>query len=401
MRGEPQAGVFIPQLKLSTVLLMLLAQFSDCAGALFPERAFEARRLPISIRAVEEVASLGEDDFVVTSIVHPTAMAVARVRGGQEESVASTPALFPYDLSSSVIATERAWWFSRYGVEGMIASVFFVVSDGAIRETRVNVPRYDRALWLPVRGAEPRGMFVAVDEEQHALVVTEVTPAGSKPRGAFPWPEEGAMRTLENDRWSAEPLGDGRVAIVGIDAAGETLMLRIVGEGEPVESPIPCASGMVTPFHTAVDASGRLAVAGLSQKRAVIAILLDADRPQDARCRVISAPDEVAARQGFGTPSVVWTGEHFVAGWIREDGTVRASQLGNLRAPPPVIDVAEGADVDRPLRRLVYSENEYVTFVWNDRGGDVVQRRLPATLNGYAFLSELRELSLVRRLGPL
>lgn len=342
--------------------------------------------------------ALGEDDFVVTSLVHPTGMAVARVRVGQEESVASTPALHPYDLSAAVFPTERGWWFSRYGQEGIVASVFFAVSDGATRETRVNVPRRDRAVWLPVRGAEPRGLYVAVDEDQHTLLVTEVTPAGLKPLASFPWPEEGSMRTLENDRWSAEPLGDGRVAIIGIDAIDDTLKLRVIGAGEPVESPIPCASGMATPFHTAVGASGRLAIAGLSNKREVIAILLDADQPRAARCRVVSAPGELAARQGFGTPAVVPAGETFIAGWIREDGTVRASDLRDLRAAPPIVDVAEDADVDRPLRQLFSSDGESVTFVWKDRGGDIMQRRLPATLNGYALLAWLRQANVVRRL---
>ena len=391
-------------MKLSGLLLVLLTQFSDCAGrvcSLDPEDAFDARRVAVAIRSVEEVAPLGEDDFVVTSMVHPTGMAVARVRGGREESVAATPALFPYDLSPSVYAAERGWWFSRQGQEGNVSRVFFAVGgagDDAVRQTRVVVPRSDRAVWLPVRGSEARGMYVAIDEERHELVVTAVMPAGLTAMGAFPWPEDGAMRTLENDRWSAEPLGGGRIAIIGIDAVDEaTLQLRIVGGAEPREAAIPCAERIAFPFDTAVDASGRVSVVGLSEKRDVVAMLVDADQPRSARCRVISAPGERAARPGFGTPSVAWTGAAFVAGWIGEDGSVRACELGDLRTAPAIVDVAEDADVERPLRQLVYGDGELVTFVWKQRGGDIMRRRLPATLSGYAFAADVWRAGFLRR----
>jgi hypothetical protein len=118
-------------------------------------------------------------------------------------------------------------------------------------------------------------------------------------------------------------------------------------------------------------------------------MLLDVDQPQSARCRVISAPDETAAKPPFGTPSVLWTGEGFVTAWIRADGKVRACELGSFREPPLIIDVGEDADVDRPLRQLLYSDAEYVTFIWKERGGGFVERRMPKNVTGHAFATDL------------
>ena len=320
-------------------------------------------------------------------------MELTRVRSNHEEMIASTPALLPYDLKPSVFSKEGRWWFSRQGDEGLVSSVFFVAGEGdRIQQTRVKLPRKSPLVWLPLRGDSPRGLEISVADEQPALLIDEVTPAGVKPLGAFPWWETGFQRTLLSSRWSAEALGDGRIAIVAVDGPpeGMTLRLRIVGgEKDPVESPIPCSVAIDYPLATAASPSGMLAVVGVSKEGRVVAMVVDVDQPQSTRCRVISEPGEIAATPPLGTPSVVWAGDGFVAAWIRDDGTVRAGELGSLRVSPLIIDVGEEADVDHPLRQLIHADGETVTFVWRERAAGFVIRRMPRCLTGYAFASEL------------
>jgi hypothetical protein len=397
MRKRTQKSVLIPPLKISSLLLMLLAQFHGCAGflcSLKPGDEFDPRPLSISIRSVEEIVPLAEDDFIVTSLVHPTAMNVTRIVSNDEGTVASTPALSPYDQSPSVVPTERGWWFSRQGNEGRLASVFFVVSDGSIQQSRVRLLQNEPAIWLPIEGEKPRGVQVSVVRQQPSLILDEVTPSGVKRIGAFAWWQTGLTETLPVSRWSAEALTGDRVAVVALDGPVDavTLRMRIVGGGAAVEADLPCTTPMVRLLATAVDGADRLAVVGLSKKGEVVAMLVDADRPAAARCRIISSPAEAAAAPTLGTPSVIWTGDTFVAAWIRDDGTVRAAELGNLTAAPLVVDIGGGADVERPLRQLVHRDADFLTFIWKDRTYGFVTRRVPKNLGGYAFAVDLLEL---------
>jgi len=378
------------------MLLLLLAQFSGCASVLCSLSIGGepgSRSVPIAIPAVEEIMPLSWEDFVVVASPSrmPTAMAIIRVRFNQEELIASTPALFPSHPSRSVFPKEGGWWFSRQGNEGLVSRVFFVVSDESLQQTRVQLPRQYPLVWLPIPGQKPRGVQVSVAKKQPALLIDEVTPSGVKPMGAFHWWQTGMVQTLLSSRWTAVALRGDRVAIVAVDGPPEelTLKLRVLGGAEAVESVLPCAVAIDYPLATAVDGSDRIAVVGLSKAGEVVAMIVDADQPQSARCRVISASGETAARPPFGTPAVVWAGDRFVSAWIADDGTVRACELGNLGVPPSIIDIGQGADVDRPLRQLLHSNDEFITFVWKERGGGFVQRRMTKHLNGHAFLMDL------------
>jgi hypothetical protein len=379
-------------LKISSLLLLFLAQFPGCAGSLCslkPGPEFDPRPLSISIRSVEDIVPLAPDDFIVTSLVHPTAMNVTRIVSNDEGLVASTPALFPYDQSPSVVPTEHGWWFSRQGNEGSVPSVFFVVSDGSVHQSRVKLLRNEPAVWLPVQGPDPRGVQVSVAREQPSLIFDEVTPSGVKRIGAFAW--TAPMQTLPVSHWAAEGLTGERIAVVALDGPVDdvTLRLRIVGGTAPVETDLPCTTAIVRLLATAVDGADRMAVVGLSKKHEVVAMLVDVDRPDAARCRIISLPQEAAAAPALGSPSVIWTGEAFVAAWIRDDGTVRACELGSLHAAPLVVDIGGGADLERPLRQLVHSDADFLTFIWKDRAAGFATRRMPKNLSGYAFAMDL------------
>lgn len=372
--------------------MFVLAQLSGCASFFCPVSPQDDAPQPIGIArlSVEDVVPLSRDDFVVTALTHPTAMAIIRLRTGLEESIASTPSLSPYDLSASVFPADNGWWFSRQGDEGSVSRAFFVISNGAIQETRVNLPRHDQNAWLPLRGSEPRGVFVSVSDDPRTLQIREVKPSGSRLLGAFPWRETGPKRTLVNSRWSAEALSDGRIAVVTSDEAGDeqTIKLRVVG-GAAVDAALPCTVPIDHPIDTAVDGAGRLAVVGLSKDGRVVAMMTQLNPLQPGRCRVISAPDEKAASPPYGTPSVVWAGETFVAAWIRDDGTVRACELRHLDPAPLVVNIGGDANLEHPLRQLVHRTADEVVFVWRTRSGEIVQRWMPPNVVAHTVAFEL------------
>lgn len=201
------------------------------------------------------------------------------------------------------------------------------------------------------------------------------------------------MVRRHDSRWSAESLGDGRYVVAAIDGPpGETaLQVRMVGGEAASDAVVPCSLAD-QPIDTAVGPTGRLAVVGLSEKNEVVGVMLDVDHPRSAQCRVLSAAGEVAARPGYGTPTIVWAGDRFIAAWVRDDGTVRACELDELQSSRVIVDIAREAHVGRPLRQLLQAGADTVTFTWRDRSGDLFTRELPNELTAYALAMEFRSL---------
>jgi len=396
LRQECSDGLF-PPLRLFHALFVMLAQLSGCAGIICSpavEEVHAPRRLPIFIRDVEDIALLPNDELIVVSRRVPTATDVTLIGRLGVQGVAEFPELVSAEPGPAIL-NAGSWWLSRMGEHDAGASLFFVSAGEQILQKEVKLVGTP-LLWMPVRGPEPRGLLVFVDIEQPALIIQEGTPAGLKPLASFPWWQDGTHLTIWPSRlWSAESLDASRYVIAAIDGprGDRSLRMRTVGGGAPTELALPCKFAD-QPIATAVDGSGRLAIVGLSEEKEVLALIADVDRPGPAECRAISPANEVIAGHPSATPTVVWTGNRFIAAWIRNDGRIRACDLRELRAPPLIADIGEDADSGRPLRQLVQTNAnaETVTFLWRDRSGNFIAREVPADLRAYALLPELRRL---------
>ena len=378
-------------MKIVGTLAVLLAQLSNCAGFFCP-MASDPGPAPIAVRhgLVQDIVPLGRGEHLVTTMTHPTGMAMTRLRHGDEESVTATPPLFPYSMSPSIVVTaDGKWWFSRYGIERSGAAVFFAVAGEVVTETRVNVPvRGDSAVWLPLPGSEPRGVLVSRLARAQTLQFDQITPAGVKSLGQVAWPGSGAERTLAEARWAAEALTDGRIAVVTIDHEDRAgIQLYVFGEVN-THTVLPCSFPIDHAVDAAVDASGALAVVGITSEGRVAATVARVDDVQSARCRVISVQNETAMTPPFGTPAVEATSEGFVAAWIRNDGTIRACMLRDRKGAPLVVDVGRASTSDLPLRRLLHVVGDHVVFTWN-ADGEIRERWIPADVAGYSVAVEL------------
>lgn len=391
------------QVKPLLFLLAVIPQFLRCTEILCPapfDVAFPVENIRSSISSIEEVVARDGDENIVVaqSLDDPLAVQVSHSGTRGEELLASIPPLFPSNLSRSVISTPEGWWLSRQGGQGSKHAVFFVHGGERLQMTRVEVPPHRYPLvWLPLEGADPRGVLISAGNAQPSLLMDEVTPAGVKPLASFSWWQPTFQQTLAANRWSAEVLNDGRIAVIGVDGppGEEKLTMRILGEGEPVDSVLLCEAELDGPIATAVDGANRVAVVGLSKSGDVVALFADVDAPGAARCLRISASEETAAKPPFGTPAVVWDGRAFVAAWISDEGRVLAAELGALRANPRAIEVGRGAATERTLHQLIQVSGETLTLVWRDRGGSLVRRRIPESFTGYlvadGFCDRLKE----------
>lgn len=379
-------------------LLFLVAQLG-CADHFCSADAGAAdrpRKVSVSLQNVEDVLILPDRDAIVVSRRFPTATAITRIGSlGDEEHLALLPPLAPTDVAPSVTLANGQWWFSRMGFHDSAASVFFVSGGATVRPTQWRVDGHGAVIvWLPIRGVEPRGLLISAGNEQPALRILQVTPSSTKSIAAFDWWQTASrMTTRHSSRWAAAALPDGRYVIAAIEGEyGETtLQMRITGGAAASDVSVPCNLAD-RPIDIAVDPTGRLAIAGLSEKNEVVGVVLDVDHPESARCRVVSAPGEVAVTSDYGTPNVLWAGDRFVAAWFRDDGVVRACELTGRRSVPVVVDIGAEADLDRPLRQLVQAGPDTVTFTWRNRDGDILTRELPHEFTTHVLGTELRRL---------
>jgi hypothetical protein len=349
------------------------------------------RRAPITSPFAIDVAPLDEGFVVLAPAIPDGAWTIARVSETKEESAVTTSDLREASDEAIVAGHEGRWWFSRLAVVSGAPHVDVIASRGAeVTRQRVPLPHATPILWLPLRGDEPAGIVLSRVDDR-TLYVAEVTSSGVVSRGSFDWPSSQAVLIPSRRLWSAERLPDGRIAVVSIETVPNSeqriLMLRIVGGETIVETALERAEPVHDLMAIAIDAKGRLAIVGLTQKGEVAAAIVDVVHPETTRCRVISAVGEIAARRGM--TSVIAGERGFIAGWIRDDGTVRATEIRELRSTPAVVNVGDGADIERPLPRLMQIEDEQIVFVWRDRTGEVLARRVPQALNGYAFLVDL------------
>jgi hypothetical protein len=382
-------------------LLTLLVQLSSCASnvcSLSIEEELPSRPLPVAIRDVHDLVLLSDDEFLVVnwSATPVGVLNITHVGRYGDHTVASTPAFVPSGPGTVVRTARDQWWFSRRGDEGVHESIFFVEAGDELRKTRVEVTR--RAdVWIPLDGDSPRGILVAVDEEVLALVVDEVTPAGVTRLAAFP--RQPFRQSPSHGNWSAHVLPDGRIAIVSADDPpdDDVLRVRLVGNGESRELELPCSFKVDATLGSVVDESGRMAIVARSGEGEVNAMLLDdVDEPQTAKCGVISAAGEVAAKLAFASPSVVSAGDRFVAAWVRDDRTIRACELTRLGPAPLIVDIARDADSWSPLLHLIHSDGEVVRFAWKDRSGEIMLRTMPRELSSVAIFEEFQRVLCAR-----
>ena len=379
-------------LKTAQLILLWLTQLAGCVGhfcSLPIADAFESQRVSPASHSIVDVATIGADDFISVEEKPENADVhfVKRIRGGYEETLVETP-LTRWSMGERVFSKRAGeWWYSRHSRLQKRSRILFVTGKGAaITEKTVEPSREKPLIWLPLDGDDPAGVLISLGASPtfHADVVT---PSGMTALGEFEGHLPGSLPTPWH--WSAKRLADGRITLVSSEkpfGGSWSLMLRVFGAGDPVESVLPCGYAIANSLAVAVASGGSLVIAGLSLQHEVVAMSVDVDAPDAGRCRILTAPGESAV-----AVSLLRADDSTIAAWIREDRTVAACVLRGGAAAPPVIDVGEDAALTLPLVRLAAAEDETVQFSWKDRSGAIVTRRLPRSLPGFALLAGIHD----------
>jgi hypothetical protein len=284
--------------------------------------------------------------------------------------------------SDALFATDTDWWYATQAEQDGAPAVTFVKSDGA-RSTFVKPPELTSDLaqsksWMmaPVAGEKPRVILFNYAREETIALEIDVT---GKTRS---WHLPRTM-TMHVGNVIAEPLADGRIALID---SHDDLSLYLLGDDGHFDS-IRLRNGEIDSFDGAMDAGGRIAMAGVRKATGAIeAAVIDPTHPDHAVWRELPRESHIAVN----SMRIVATKDGFAAVWIEDakGEPVEAAGIDRNGRWGPVVEVGHSFSRGAPFVD-VQARNDELLFWWDD-GVHLFERRLPASLTGYAATMALR-----------
>jgi hypothetical protein len=348
-----------------------------CEIAAAVSERYSASPLPFIAIAepVVDAALAGGDVVVVSGRDAQRRVLRSTPRGGMEVLMQDTQRLAVG--GEYLFARGTRWWYGVAGTRDGDAGTFFVSDDGT--STRVPVSGLYTYLWLPLKSDAPRALELStgVDGEP---IAAEIDTAGSVRSWHLPM--------LLGRATAAEIVADGRIALVTQQKASGRLTLLLLGDEDRVDI-IALGYKMILQLATAVDASGRLAIATATTDRRVDGAVIDPDHATEPKWREL--------RQGIRLGS--WAGElqvtpapgGFVVAWINHSESPPLLEAGSLSAGSAggeVFTIGEVADRSRDTCFSLRTEDNEPVVTWDD-GNHLVTRRLPASIPGNALIERL------------
>lgn len=316
-------------------------------------------------------AAMAGDDVVVVSGVSPSRRLVrTSPRLGTE--VLMPPTERQGIGGEYLHARAGRWWYAVAGQRGGVKGTYFVTDDG----TATTVPLSGLFLtnWLPLKTDAPRVLELSTAEDGSALA-TDVHADGPLRSWRLPLPP-GRLS-------SAELLPDGRIALVTHHKDSGRLTLLLLGDEDRIDI-YALGYKMLIQLATAVDASGRIAIATATGDQRVDGTIIVPGRPGDPQWRQLRRG--IRQMAWSGELQMVAVKEGFVAAWINRNETLRL-ETANLSADyanPPVLAIGTLLDQGINTFYSLRAEEGEPVFTWDD-GSRIVTRRLPASISGYVL----------------
>jgi hypothetical protein len=270
-----------------------------------------------------------------------------------------------------VVGTDEDWWYSVAGQHRNAYGVTFI-RPGAARALEpafVPVQRRRSAIWIALRGADSRGVLLQTLGDDGRLLVQEISAAGILRSWTIPGISSG-LTTLE---WSAQPLRDGRIALLSVDSSSPApVSLWLLDDnGELGEEHIDCEGRHR--IVTTARAGDRVELSVESflanRRRVVQAASFDTESNTSTPCHAIAE----------GTwPRITSSGDRILVAWA--DAPSQARHRLHACVLPcddalPVGEIPRGEFEDWPY--FVQPRGEDVTFTWS-RGEEIKMRVLRA-----------------------
>jgi hypothetical protein len=191
---------------------------------------------------------------------------------------------------------------------------------------------------------------------------------------------------------SAELLPDGRIAVITHHKDSQRLSLLLLADDDRIDI-VSLGYKMAIQLATAVDSSGRIAIATFTADRRVDGTVIDPARaPAESNWRELRSGIRLLG--GTGELQVAPVSDAFVVAWINRSEIPPRLEVGNLHAAyagGPFLTVGPLADRGRDTFFSLRSEDGEPVLTWDD-GTYIMTRRLPASLAGYSLIERMAAL---------
>jgi len=369
------------------------------------ETAYVVPPTSAALNPIHSVAATDADTFVVTVAVpssadHAFRRQIAKIGAAAlEEPVRMRIPLTPRSgwviqpLSDAFVVNGSAWWYATLDDRDGAIATTFLKSDGSSAtyarpqpvSEQTNAASSNSWQLIAIPGEKPRMLELTYATE--TTIAREVDWSGASRSWQLP-----PVSFEHPGRMVAEPLPDGRIALL---SNADGLSLYLLGDEGHVDS-FPLRNLRVQQFDAALDDAGRLAIAAARNAVArsatdtgtIDVAIVDPAHPDAA----VWSPLRHDVRVGADSHAVqlVATPDGFAVAWINEAGGTRveAASIDRRGHGGAVVDV--GSPSTRFIAPFLgmQARHEELLFWWED-GEHLVQRRLPASLTGYAFADEL------------
>jgi hypothetical protein len=382
---------------------------AQMAGASFgtTQTAYVVRPTPVFTDSLHYVGATDEETFVITTnwgrqvAVPPSRDAtvyreIARVRtAGVEEPVRvriplNRRSTWTGDsLSEGFFVTGAEWWYATLDDRDGAGATTFVKSDGS-RATYARPHAADESRsWqlVLIPGEQPRAIEITYLDDQ--TIARAVDWSGESKSWQLP-----PVSFLRRSRMVAQPLPDGRIALL---SNHDGLSMYLLASEGHVDA-ITLRNLRIEQFDAAINGAGRLAI--VAARNAIVtapndtgtieAAIIDPAHPDRAEWSALR--HDVRVKGILRNVQLVTTPDGFAAAWINElDGRrIEATDVDRRGHGGPVVEVGRPSSRGEAAFLGVQAKHDELLFWWED-GVHLVQRRLPASLKGYAILNELAQ----------
>lgn len=380
------------------ILRFLLALPFWCAVLQLASAAFVVRQidyvipLPVGVRnPIHHVAAVGDQRVIVAFAVrHGQERGLYReITIGTEEgrtvqvpmTTRSTWMIEP--ASEALFTTDTGWWYATQNEQDAAPAVTFIKSDGS-RSTYLKPPELTSDVFAQSRswpmavvaGEKPRVLLFDYGPEQ--TMVLDIDATGAKREWRLP-----PAVSKHIGKVIAEPLPDGRIALLD---SYNGLSMYLLGDEGRFDS-VPLRNLQIDAFDGAMDTAGRILVVTARKDTGTIeAALIDPAHVGQPEWRPLRDAHVLGNHL-----RVVTTPGGFAATWINDTlgkHTIEAADIGRDGHWGPVVELGPEYSRGEPFLD-VQARNDELLFWWDD-DQHLLERRLPASLKGYAALTELR-----------
>lgn len=379
-------------------------------------------RNPAVVNPLRHVAAIGDNLIVLTwAVGHGSERGFLRQLTSVGPAPSGEPAQVRIPFTPHTIWTEEpgseaffvtgtSWWYATLDERGGdkdhagSPSVTFLQSDGS-RATYAKVPieqdpsfsgappdpdftesRSWRMAAIP--GDKPRVLALTLLPGQ--TIVQEIDGGGAAKSWRLP-----SMRDSRLIRIAAQPLPDGRIALFVSDGG---LSMYELGTDNAVNA-IPLRNVVVDYFDAVIDGSGRVAIVAAhnpvlsvpGDTGSIDAAVFNSADPDRVQWQSIRRGVRVAG--GFQTTRIVPISDGYTAVWVNDldKSRIEAANVDLRGHGGPVVAVGHAAARGKGAFFDVQSRGDDVLLWWDDEV-HLIQRRLPASIAGFAVIRELAQL---------